>query len=98
MDYKTKSKIGHDLVRAEDDHIAQINMYAWLVTRELPKSLGGPVVVDTVEIEYFAMEKISTLHLGRTALRQRQAHHRYEAVAVRDSGAGSYSSVSSGSG
>ena len=57
VDYKTKSKIGHDMVRAEDDHIAQINMYAWLVTRELPKSLGGPVVVDTVEIEYFAMEK-----------------------------------------
>ncbi len=57
VDYKTKSKIGHDLLRAEDDHIAQINMYAWLVTQVLPAQLGHPVVVDTVEIEYFAMEK-----------------------------------------
>lgn len=57
VDYKTTSKIGHDLVRAQDEHIAQINMYAWLVTQTLPKKLGGPVVVDCLEIEYFAMEK-----------------------------------------
>ena len=59
VDYKTKSKIGHDLLRAEDDHIAQINMYAWLVTQDLGEHLGYPelLVVDGVEIEYFAMEK-----------------------------------------
>ena len=57
VDYKTKSKIGHDLVRADEEHIAQINMYAWLVTRVLPEMLGLPVIVDCVEIEYFAMEK-----------------------------------------
>ena len=57
VDYKTISKIGHDLVRAHDDHIAQVNMYAWLVTRELPKSLWKPVIVDSVEIHYYAMEK-----------------------------------------
>jgi hypothetical protein len=57
VDYKTISKIGHDLVRAHDEHIAQVNMYAWLVTKELPKSLWKPVIVDTVEIQYYAMEK-----------------------------------------
>ena len=60
VDYKTKSKIGHELIRAEDDHIAQINMYAWLVTKTLGKHLGYPelpIIVDTVEIQYFAMEK-----------------------------------------
>jgi CRISPR/Cas system-associated exonuclease Cas4 (RecB family) len=58
VDYKTTSRIGHDLIRAYDDHIAQVNMYAWLVTRELPAMLEfTPVVVDTVEIEYYAMEK-----------------------------------------
>jgi hypothetical protein len=60
VDYKTISKIGHDMVRATDEHIAQINMYAWLVTKALPGYHGfdkGSVVVDTLEIEYFAMEK-----------------------------------------
>ena len=57
VDYKTISKIGHDLTRAHDEHIAQVNMYAWLVTKELPKSLWKPVIVDTLEIQYYAMEK-----------------------------------------
>jgi hypothetical protein len=60
VDYKTTSKIGHDMISAQDEHVAQINMYAWLVTKELPDVLGvrkAPVVVDTLEIEYFAMEK-----------------------------------------
>ena len=58
VDYKTTSKIGHDKLRAEDEHIWQINMYAWLVTKVLPARLGHvAVVVDGLEIEYFAMEK-----------------------------------------
>lgn len=60
VDYKTKSKIEHSLVRAEDDHIAQVNMYAWLVSKALPPALGfedGTVVIDWLEIEYYAMEK-----------------------------------------
>ena len=57
VDYKTVAKIGHDMVRARDEHIQQINMYAWLVTKELPAMLGSPVIVDGLELEYFAMEK-----------------------------------------
>jgi hypothetical protein len=60
VDYKTTSKIGHDKVRAEDEHIWQVNMYAWLVTKVLPDiwtEPGVPVTVDGLEIEYFAMEK-----------------------------------------
>jgi len=43
-DFKTRTEVGHDLVRADERHIQQINMYAWLVARFLPgwiKSRGA---------------------------------------------------------
>lgn len=35
-DVKTRSEVGHDLVRADSRHTQQINLYAWLVQRFLP--------------------------------------------------------------
>lgn len=57
VDYKTKTDIGHDLTAPIFSHIAQINMYRWLVMRELPKLCGWEVDVDELEIEYCAMAK-----------------------------------------
>lgn len=43
VDYKTRSEIGHDLLRVDEDYVYQINEYAWLVTQFLPGYLlmGG---------------------------------------------------------
>jgi hypothetical protein len=57
VDYKTKTDVGHDLTAPLFNHIAQINMYRWLVMRELPKECGFQVDVDELEIEYCAMSK-----------------------------------------
>ncbi len=57
VDYKTKTDVGHDLTAPIFNHIAQINMYRWLIERELPKECGWDVVVDELEIEYCAMAK-----------------------------------------
>jgi len=43
-DYKTRTEVGHDLVRPDKRHVVQINEYAWLVSRFLPgwiKSRGA---------------------------------------------------------
>jgi hypothetical protein len=61
VDYKTITKIEHSLTEAKPEHVWQVNMYAWMVTRELPHILGHDglnVVVDGVEIEYFDMSKV----------------------------------------
>lgn len=58
VDYKSKNEIGHDLVAPLPDHVAQLNMYAWLVTRALPAVLGlDGVVVDEVELMYIGSNK-----------------------------------------
>jgi hypothetical protein len=57
VDYKTKTDVGHDLTAPIFNHIAQVNMYRWLVMRELPKECGWDVDVDELEIEYCAMAK-----------------------------------------
>jgi CRISPR/Cas system-associated exonuclease Cas4 (RecB family) len=58
VDYKSKSDIGHDLTAALPAHVAQVNMYAWLVTRALPAVLDmESVVVDEVEVMYIGSNK-----------------------------------------
>lgn len=55
-DYKTKGEVGHDLVKAYPNYIAQVNIYRWLVEREL-RINDCPMVVDELEIEYAGMNK-----------------------------------------
>lgn len=57
VDYKSKNAIGHDLVAAAIEHQIQVNLYAWLVERELTHE-GYPVVVDELEIVYADMSKV----------------------------------------
>jgi hypothetical protein len=59
VDYKSKSDIGHDLVAPIKEHAMQINMYRWVVERELAKHLKRNVriVVDELEIFYADMKK-----------------------------------------
>ena len=44
IDYKSKSEIGHDLIEADKKHQNQINMYAWVASRELVEYLRKPLV------------------------------------------------------
>jgi hypothetical protein len=59
-DYKSIGEIGHDMLEAKQNHQLQINMYAWLVSKELPELLDLPtyrVDVDELEIIYVSMKK-----------------------------------------
>lgn len=61
VDYKSTGDIRHDMLEAKMDHQWQVNMYAWVASRVLPDVLdlpGAQVVVDEVEIAYFAMRKM----------------------------------------
>lgn len=59
VDYKSTSEIKHELVAAHRTHQMQVNMYAWLVERELARHLNQPVLVkvDELEIVYVDMRK-----------------------------------------
>lgn len=60
IDYKTTNDIGHDMVEAKQNHQLQINMYAWLVAKELPELLDLPtyrVEVEELEIIYVSIKK-----------------------------------------
>lgn len=60
IDYKSIGEIGHDFTEAKQNHQLQVNMYAWLVSQQLPDLLGlhgFEVVVDEVEIIYVAFKK-----------------------------------------
>lgn len=50
IDYKT-STVDNTLLSAHKSHIMQINMYKWLIERELPKYLGENIRVDVTELE-----------------------------------------------
>jgi hypothetical protein len=41
VDYKTRSEVGHDLVRADDKYAYQVNMYAWLAAQFLPHYINN---------------------------------------------------------
>jgi hypothetical protein len=62
VDYKSKKEIGHDLTAASIEHQIQVNLYAWLVTRELGFFLSFSshvdIVVDELEIVYADMKKV----------------------------------------
>lgn len=58
VDYKSKGKIEHSLTEASFEHELQVCMYALIVTRELARELGSPVVVDEVEIDYVDMSRV----------------------------------------
>jgi PD-(D/E)XK nuclease superfamily protein len=49
VDYKSKSKIDHDLIAADPKHINQVNIYAWIVARELRNVLGDTAVGEVVQ-------------------------------------------------
>lgn len=59
VDYKSKGEIGHEMTAALPAHVAQVNIYRWVVTRELPALLGWDCVVDVDEvgIMYIGMNK-----------------------------------------
>lgn len=62
VDYKSKNEIGHDLTEVPVDHVRQINMYRWIVERELTLTQFGepqdyPVIVDELEMFYGDMKK-----------------------------------------
>jgi CRISPR/Cas system-associated exonuclease Cas4 (RecB family) len=57
VDYKSKVEVTHDLVAAQDDHVAQVNMYAWLVSQVYSAEYGAPVVVDELEVMYCGLNK-----------------------------------------
>lgn len=59
IDYKSTNEIKHEKLAASPEHQMQVNMYAWLVHRELPAYLAdennwpvgiSPYLVDRVEI------------------------------------------------
>lgn len=59
-DWKSTKTIGHDFLEVKPDHGHQVNMYAWLLFKELPIYLNRPnliVVVDTLEVVYVDMGK-----------------------------------------
>ena len=59
-DYKSKGEVGHDLVKAYPNYVAQVNIYRWMLMRELAKGMGwegAEVDVDELEIEYCGMNK-----------------------------------------
>ena len=61
VDYKSKSEIKHDLLSVIYDHELQVNMYAWVASRELPALLdlpGAEVVLDELEIDYVDMSRV----------------------------------------
>jgi hypothetical protein len=71
VDYKSKSEIKHDLVRALPEHQVQLNMYAWLVTQailhherlaeRIAKVVGHlpeRVLVDELEVVYCDMRRV----------------------------------------
>lgn len=59
-DTKT-TDVTHDLVSADTKHAMQLNLYAWIVRRELPKVLNvDEVVVDALELNYFGQSKPRT--------------------------------------
>lgn len=60
VDYKTTSEIKHDLTAAKPDHVRQINMYAYLVSRWLSEHLKRPVTVTVAELEvvYLDFKKV----------------------------------------
>lgn len=55
IDYKTTT-IDHELTAAKKNHVRQINMYAWLVERELGKHLGNHVKVEVTELEIYYLD------------------------------------------
>lgn len=60
VDYKSKNGIKHDLVEAAYEHQLQVNMYAFILRRELAAHFGAPecnVVVDELEIDYIDMSR-----------------------------------------
>lgn len=61
VDYKSTSEIKHDLTEAKQDHVRQINMYAWLVRRWLPQHYRHAalrVEVSEIEIVYLDFKKV----------------------------------------
>lgn len=61
VDYKSKNGIKHDLTEAQYEHELQVNMYAYILSRELPTHLGMPeasLVVDELEIDYVDMARV----------------------------------------
>lgn len=57
VDYKSKGKVGHDLVVADVSHQIQVNLYAYLVEKALTFE-NLPIVVDELEIVYCDMDKV----------------------------------------
>jgi CRISPR/Cas system-associated exonuclease Cas4 (RecB family) len=59
VDYKSTGKIEHGDTAPKRNHIMQVNIYAWLVRRELPKVLQktARIVVEELEIIYVDMQK-----------------------------------------
>jgi hypothetical protein len=91
IDYKSTNEIGHKTVAA-DEHIMQINMYAWLVGRCLLAYLGDlrraveSVLVEELEIVYGDMRKTrrftssGTLEARGKMLTERDAHGKIHRV------------------
>lgn len=50
VDYKT-STVDNTLIAAHKSHIMQVNLYKWLVERELPAYLGENIRVEVTELE-----------------------------------------------
>jgi hypothetical protein len=59
VDYKSTGKIEHADTAPKRNHVMQVNIYAWLVRRELPKVLQktARIVVEELEIIYVDMQR-----------------------------------------
>lgn len=77
VDYKTKTEVSHDLVRADDRYVYQVNEYGWLASQFLPDWLNagaGPelrlndgIVLPT--IEGVVVDEVSIMYMDMAKTR-----------------------------